>query len=147
MAWVTWNRCFKKNFQKAPPQREKKPLKSGFPFQIPSSILQKNRVKLPLIGSVKFHKQEIPKGKIKCGRMIKRASVWYLCLFINAHPKAIKTAQTKKIGIDPGFTTHLMTTDDELSEYFKKTCKKRGKEIELRLAQAQIGKSLGVHRV
>jgi len=44
----------------------------------------------------------------------------------------IKTAAAKKIGIDPGFKTHLMTTQDDLNEHFKKTHKKRGKEIELR---------------
>jgi hypothetical protein len=31
---------------------------------------------------VRYHKQELPDGKIKYGRIVKRASGWYLCLFI-----------------------------------------------------------------
>ena len=32
---------------------------------------------------VRYHKQELPDGKIKYGRIVKRASGWYLCLFIS----------------------------------------------------------------
>src|SRR5262249_12349922 len=38
----------------------------------------------------RFHKMELPEGRIKCGRMVKRASGWYLCLFINAEAKRIE---------------------------------------------------------
>jgi len=57
---------------------------------------------------VRFHKQELPEGKIKCGRIVKRASGWYLCLFIDAQPAAIPKTAENRIGIDPGYK-HLIT--------------------------------------
>lgn len=43
---------------------------------------------IPGLGKVKFHKQTVPEGKIKGGRAIKRASGWYLCLFIDTCRRA-----------------------------------------------------------
>jgi len=57
---------------------------------------------------VRYHKQELPDGKIKCGRIVKRASGWYLCLFIDAAPIVIPRIGENAIGIDPGYK-HLVT--------------------------------------
>jgi putative transposase len=92
-------------------------------------------VAIPGLGKVRFHKQEIPEGKIKCGRMVQRASGWYLCLFIDAQPKAIERTSQGQIGIDPGFKSLLTTSEGERIEH--------PRELEagaLRLAQAQRGK-------
>jgi transposase len=77
---------------------------------------------------------ELPEGKIKCGRVVKRASGWYLCLFIDAEPKAIERVAFGKIGIDSGFSNLLTTSDGEIIEH--------PRELEAsaeRLAQAQRG--------
>ena len=75
-------------------------------------------------------------GKIKCGRIVKRASGWYLCLFIDAEPKAIQAKKNRIVGIDPGFKNNLTTTEDELDEIIKSDKKKRFEEVKTRLAQA-----------
>ena len=48
---------------------------------------------------MRFHKQGIPEGKIKSGRIVKRASGWYLCLFIDAPPNRIPTLGTARSGL------------------------------------------------
>lgn len=67
-----------------------------------------NRVSLPGIGSLKFFPQDIPAGKIKCARVVKRASNWYLYLTIDAPTKEISRVASNQVGIDPGFR-HLLT--------------------------------------
>ena len=41
------------------------------------------------MGTVRFHKQEIPFGAIKQARLIRRSSGWYLALQIEANPLSI----------------------------------------------------------
>jgi transposase len=77
---------------------------------------------------------DIPDGKIKCGRMVKRASGWYLCLFIDAEPKKIEHVAFGEIGIDSGFKSLLTTSDGEIIEHPREL--EGGAE---RLAQAQRG--------
>ena len=60
---------------------------------------------------------ELPEGRIKCGRMVKRASGWYLCLFIEAEPKKIERIASGVIGIDPGFNNLLTTSGGEVIEH------------------------------
>jgi putative transposase len=94
----------------------------------------KNRIGLPGIGSVKFHAQTIPAGKIKCGRICKRASGWHLCLFIDAPSQPIPHVANGRIGIDPGFKHLLTFSTGEKIEH--------PRELEVsakRLAQAQRG--------
>jgi hypothetical protein len=76
---------------------------SSIPFPDPIKTPKGNRIVLPALGSVRFHKMELPEGKIKCGRVVKRASGWYLCLFIDAQPKVIERTGFGVIGIDGGF--------------------------------------------
>ena len=85
--------------------------------------------------SIRFHKQNIPDGKIKCGRIIRKASGWYLTLFIDAQPNVIPHVGNGQIGIDPGFH-HLLT----LSTGEKIDHPRELEQTEDRLAQAQRGK-------
>jgi IS605 OrfB family transposase len=69
------------------------------------------RTYLPGIGKIKFYKQEIPTGKIKMSRIIKKPSGWYLALWIDAeHIFTVKDTD-KAVGIDPGFNTLLTLLD------------------------------------
>lgn len=86
------------------------------------------------IGRVRYHKQEVPAGKIKCGRIVKKASGWYLCLFIDAEPNPVLRVADGQIGIDPGFN-HLLT----LSTGEKVNHPRELEASALRLAQAQRG--------
>jgi transposase len=107
---------------------------TSIPFPDPIKAPKGNRITLPALGSIRFHKMELPEGKIKCGRVVKRASGWYLCLFIDAEPKAIERVAFGKIGIDSGFSNLLTTSDGEIIEH--------PRELEAsaeRLAQAQRG--------
>lgn len=139
MAWTSWQRVYKK-VSKKPRLKGKRNKLNSIPFPDPIKYPTNNRVKLPKIGQVKYHKQYIPDGKITCGRLVKRASGWYLCLCIDVMPKSIQAKQNKIIGVDPGLKNHLTTTDNELNEMVSKQKKKRFEEIKDRLAQAHKGK-------
>jgi putative transposase len=92
-------------------------------------------IRIPVLGVVRFHKQEIPDGHIGQMRLVKRASGWYLCLFIHADPRAVPALLDGEVGIDSGFTNLLTTSSGETIEH--------PRELEaaaVRLAQAQRGK-------
>ena len=107
---------------------------SSIPFPDPVKVPKRNRILVPGLGSVRFHKMELPEGKIKCGRIVKRASGWYLCLFIDAEPKPIERIAFGQIGIDTGFKNLLTTSDGEVVEHPREF-----EKSEQRLAQAQRG--------
>lgn len=109
---TAWSRCFKKIGGKPKLKGIRRKLNS-VPFPDPIKSLDGNHVKLPGVGLLRFHKQDIPEGKIKCGRIVKRASGWYLCLFIDAERKPIERKAFGKIGIDPGFKDLITTSDGE----------------------------------
>lgn len=96
--------------------------------------IEGNRVKLPGIGSLRFHGQDMPTGKIKCARLVKRASGWSLCLFIDAERAPIASTGRGMIGIDPGFIDLLTLSDGEKVPHPKEL--QRSLE---RLGQAQRG--------
>ena len=128
-----WKRCFKKIGGK-PRLKGMRNRMTSIPFPDPIKAPKGNRITLPALGSIRFHRMELPEGKIKCGRVVKRASGWYLCLFIDAEPKAIERVAFGKIGIDSGFSNLLTTSDGEIIEH--------PRELEAsaeRLAQAQRG--------
>jgi len=128
-----WKRCFKKTSGK-PRLKGMRNKLTSIPFPDPIKAPKGNRITLPSLGSVRFHKMDIPDGKIKCGRMVKRASGWYLCLFIDAEPKKIEHVAFGEIGIDSGFKSLLTTSDGEIIEHPREL--EGGAE---RLAQAQRG--------
>src|SRR5208337_5373174 len=128
-----WKRCFKRIAGK-PRLKGMRNKMTSIPFPDPIKAPKGNRITLPALGSVRFHKMELPEGKIKCGRIVKRASGWYLCLFIDAQPKVIERIGYGVIGIDGGFKDLLTLSTGEKIQH--------PRELEAsaeRLAQAQRG--------
>jgi IS605 OrfB family transposase len=111
-AHTAWTRCFKKLARK-PRLKGKRNRLNGIPFPDPIGTPIGNHIRLPMVGLIRFHKQWLPEGKIKAGRVVKRASGWYLCLFIDAEPKAIPIVANGEIGIDPGFKSLLTLSTGE----------------------------------
>lgn len=132
-AHTAWQRCFKKIGGKPKLKGVRRKLNS-IPFPDPIRSLEGNHVKLPGVGLLRFHKQDIPEGKIKCGRIVKRASGWYLCLFIDAERKPIERTGDGMIGIDPGFKDLIVASDGEKVPHPKEL-----QQSLKRLGQAQRG--------
>jgi transposase len=132
-AHLAWTRCFKKT-AKRPHLKGHRNKLSSIPFPDPIKPPRGNHVSIPGIGKVRFHKQEIPIGKIKCGRIVKRASGWYLCLFVDTDREPIERVACGKIGIDPGFKSLLTLSTGEKIDHPREL-----EVIEHRLAQAQRG--------
>lgn len=128
-----WQRCFKKTACK-PRLKGRRNRLNSIPFPDPVRLWENSRASLRGLGRVRYHGQEVPQGKVKCGRIVKRASGWYLCLFIDAAPKAIPAGSGERVGIDPGFSSLLtLSTGEKIGH---------PRELELsaqRLAQAQRG--------
>ena len=107
LAHTAWQRCFKKIARK-PRLKGMRNRLNSIPFPDPFGAPANNKIKVPGLGMVRYHRQNLPDGKIKCGRIVKRASGWYLCLFIDAQPASIPRTAENRIGIDPGYK-HLIT--------------------------------------
>lgn len=137
-AHLAWKRCFKKLARK-PHLKGLRNKLNAIPFPDPITSPQENRIKVPGLGAVRFHSQVIPEGVIKCGRIVRRASGWYLCLFIDAEPNSTPITGNGQIGIDPGFISLLTLSTGEKVEHPKEL----QKSLE-RLAQAQRGHDLGL---
>lgn len=133
VAYDAWRRCFKK-LSKKPRLKGTRNKLNSIPFPDPIRRPEGNRISVPGLGRVRFHKQGIQLGRIKCGRIVKRASGWYLCLFIDAAPKAVPIAGHEEVGADPGYR-HLLT----LSNGTKVEHPRELEQLEERLAQAQRG--------
>jgi len=128
-----WSRCFGKLARK-PRLKGRRNTLNSIPFPDPIKLWPNSRASLQGIGRVRFHKQTLPEGAIKCGRVVKRASGWYLCLFIDAEPNVVPHVANGQIGIDPGFKNLLALSTGE------KIAHPREREaFALRLAQAQRG--------
>jgi putative transposase len=130
-----WNRCFKKIAKKPRLKGFRNKLHSiPFPDQIPQSRIKEKSIRIPLLGDLRFYKQEIPDGKIKCSRIIKRASGWYLQITIDTiHTFQVKETE-EKVGIDTGFKSLAALSNGK--KY--KNCKNFVKG-QKRLAKAQRG--------
>lgn len=107
LAHQSWTRCFKK-LAKKPRLKGNRNHLNSIPFPDPIAAPADNKIRIPGLGMVRYHKQELPEGKIKCARVVKRASGWYLCLFIEAEPVVIPRTGDHAVGIDPGYN-HLVT--------------------------------------
>ena len=134
-AYLSWKRCFR-NLSRKPRMKGNNNKLNSIPFRRGVRLLDKNYANICIFGKVKFYKQDIFNGKIKCGRLIKRPSGWYLCLVIDANPNEIPRTGNGKIGIDPGFK-HLLT----LSTGEKINHPREFEASANRLAQAQKGKN------
>jgi len=131
--YTAWQRCFKKISGKPRLKGVRNKLNSiSFPDRIHPP--KENHISIPGIGKIRYHKQELPKGIIKNGRIIKRASGWYLCLFIDAKREPIACTGNGQIGIDPGFKTLLTLSTGEKIEHPREL-----EAIEKRIGQAQRG--------
>lgn len=128
-----WQQCFKKQSRKPRLKGNRNKLNS-IPFPDPFRLPKGNRIAVLGMGRLRFHKQELPAGKIKCGRIVKRASGWYLCLFIDAEPNAVPAIRNGRIGIDPGFSSLLTLSTGEKTAHPREL-----QQSALRLAQAQRG--------
>jgi len=134
VVYDSWQRCFKK-LATRPRFKSKRNKLNSISFPDPFREPKAGKISVPGIGRVRFHKQILPEGKIKCGRIVKRASGWYLCLFIDAQPKAIPVVANGVIGIDPGFSSLLaLSTGEKINHPHE------FKAAAQRLAQAQRGK-------
>jgi len=135
VAYNAWKRCFKKQARKPKLKGVRNKLRSiPFPDPIPESRFENNKVKIYGLGRVKYFKQSLPKGRIKQGRIVKKASGWYLQLTIDAKHTFKVHDTEKKVGIDTGFK-HLAILSDG-TKYENQRNFIKGQE---RLAQAQRG--------
>lgn len=131
-AYFAWQQCFKKIARK-PRLKGRHSRLNSVAFAHGTNIA-KDRLLVPGLGRVRFHKQQVPEGHIGQFRLVKRASGWYACLFIQAEPKAIPRTASGQIGIDPGFSSLLTLSTGEKIQH--------PRELEasaVRLAQAQRG--------
>ena len=114
-AWEAWDRCFR-GLARRPRLKGRRNRLShiGFPSTIPNP--KGRSILLRGIGYVRFHHQELPEGMIKCGRLVKRASGWYLCLMIDAAPQPIPITGDSAVGVDPGFYSLLTLSTGERIE-------------------------------
>jgi transposase len=132
-AHTAWVRCFKKMGGKPKLKGQRNKLNS-IPFPDPVRAPEGNDIKLPGLGKIRFHKQELPAGKIKCGRLAKRASGWSLCVFIDADREPIEGSTGTAVGIDPGFKDLITLSNGEKVNHPKEL-----QESLARLGQAQRG--------
>lgn len=132
-AYLAWKRCFKKIARKPRLKGARNKLNS-IPFPDPIKAPKQGRFGLPGLGKVRFFKQELPEGKIKRGRIIKRASGWYLQLTIGAEHKFSVAPTEEAIGIDTGFKDLLVLSNGRKYENTREL--RAGAK---RLAQAQRG--------
>lgn len=134
-AYNAWDRCFKKITKQPKLKSVRNKLRSiCFPDILKQNRINGNRISLPGIKSVRFHKQDIPNGIIKQVRIVKRSSGWYCQLCIDAiHTFRVKNTN-QEVGIDTGFK-HLAI----LSNGKKFTNHREFIKGQKRLAQAQRG--------
>ena len=133
-AYNAWERCFKK-IAKKPHLKGRRNKLHSIPFTDAIKPPKDGRIGIPGVGKVRFHKQELPNAKIKCGRILKKASGWYLCLWLDTDNVFPVKETDKAVGIDPGFSTLLTLSDGTKFENPREL--HEGAE---RLAQAQRGK-------
>lgn len=127
-----WQRCFKKRSRK-PRLKGRRNRLNSIPFAH-GMIIKHGRIHVPKLGRVRFHKQNIPDGRIGQVRLCKRASGWYACVFIQTDTIAPPRVAQGRIGIDPGFKNLLsLSTGEKIAH---------PRELEasaVRLGQAQRG--------
>lgn len=130
-----WQRCFKR-LAKRPKLKGRRNRLNSILFRESVAPRPNCRYFLSGVGPVRFHKQEIPAGRVKQARVIRRASGWYLCLSIEAEPRAIQPVLNGEVGIDPGFASLITLSTGEVVDHPHEL-----QATEQRLAQAQRGKN------
>ncbi len=132
-AYTAWQRCYKK-LAKKPRLKGRRNKLTSIPFPDPFKTPGSTRMHVPGVGHIRFHAQDLPAGRLKSGRIVKRASGWYLCLFIDAQPQTIPHTAAGTIGIDPGFQALLTFSTGEKVAHPHEL-----RQTAHRLAQAQRG--------
>ncbi len=131
---TAWQRCFQ-GLSRRPRLKGSRNKLNSIP--LPGlKPLQSGKFEVFRLGSVRFHAQSIPQGTIKIGRLIKRASGWYLCLVVDADPRDIPLVSNEAVGIDPGFSSLLTLSTGEAVEHPREL-----QATALRIAQAQRGRN------
>lgn len=131
-AYIAWQRCFRKQSRKPKFKGQRNKLNS-IPFRQGFRLIDSTHINIYGFGkNIRFYKQDIPTGKIKTGRIIKRASGWHLSLMIESSPNPIPITSDDVIGIDPGYSTTITTSNGEKIDQPKEF-----KLAHTRLAQAQ----------
>lgn len=135
-AYDAWGRCFKGISGKPVLKSVRNKTRTiGYQGTISRrKFTDLNRINLPLMSSIKFHKQELPDGNIKCSRIVKKSTGYYLQLTIDAVHKFEVKDTVEKVGIDTGFK-HLAV----LSNGIKYENQRNFVKGQKRLAQAQRG--------
>jgi len=136
-AYNAWDRCFKKTSGEPKLKGIHNKLRSiPFPDPVERKKITSKTIQIPIFGKLRYIKQEVPEGKIKQLKVIKRASGWYLILVIDTlHKFPIKDTD-KKVGIDTGFE-HLAVFSDGTKIENQRNYLRSQK----RLGQAQRGKN------
>lgn len=132
-AYLAWKRCFGK-LAKRPRLKGRRNQLSSIPFPDPIRAPLNRKIAVPGLGKIRFHAQDLPAGRIKCGRIVKRASGWYMSLFIDGDRDPIKRIANGAIGIDPGFSNLLTISTGEMIAHPREL-----EKLETRIAQAQRG--------
>lgn len=136
-AFNAWDKCFKKKAREPKLKSVRNKLNSiPFPDPILKNKITERTIKIPSVGTIRYFKQEITKGKIKQARIIKRASGWYIQLTIDAnHTFQVKETE-EVVGIDTGFKDLATLSNGKRYKNHKHFIK-----AQTRLAQAQRGKN------
>ena len=131
-----WDRCFKKVSKQPKLKSVHNKLRSiYFPDLLNRSRIKGNRISLPGIKEIRFHKQELPEGTIKQTRIVRRASGWY-CQFVIDIVYIFPVKETTDVvGIDTGFKNLAILSNGEKFSNHREFVK--GQK---RLSQAQRGK-------
>lgn len=132
-AHESWVSCFKRLSGKPKFKSRRNKLKS-IPLIDAITAPSNNKIWVVGVGKVKYYKQTLPKGRIKCGRVLKRTSGWYLSIIIDAEPKPVPIVGYGQVGIDPGFKSLLTLSNGE-----KVPHPREHEVLQKRLGQAQRG--------
>ena len=136
-AYAAWGRCFRKQSRKPRLKSVRNKLRIiTFPDLFNRNRINGGKITLPIVGKIRYFKQQIPHGQIKNCRIIRRASGWYCQLVIDT-VRVFEVKHTyKKVGIDTGFKTLASLSDGT------KICNKREfVKWQNRLAQSQRGRN------
>jgi putative transposase len=132
-AHESWRRYFSGTSGRPLLKGRRRPM-SSISFDIWKNRPRNGRITVPVLGSVRFHRQDIPVGHVGAARLVRRASGWYLCLFVRAEPPSIPHAGDGVVGIDPGFSSLLTLSTGEKIEH-----PHEWRRHEPRIGQAQRG--------
>lgn len=131
-AHLAWRRCFD-GLAKRPRLKGRRNQLNSIPFLRGGDVpIFGNKVRIHRLGLIRFHGMDIPTGHVGAARLVRRASGWYLCLFIQAEAQPIPlSGQPGHVGIDPGFSSLATLSTGEVIDH----------PDELRAGEARLGQA------